>query len=184
MDTGSSSRRPPTIRWTPTRPLMQALLENEALAAQAAEIGQALLDACSLRRAAIAARMRGSFHAAYQRIQRFPRRADPRPALKLTPLNDSVEERRLSSPSRRAIGFKQGNCPQFPKRAAARTAQVHAGPPAPTSVRSRTSDRPPVGFFGAQAGFGRPARWYHADEGSEQASGLAFKGIEKLPAER
>jgi hypothetical protein len=61
-----------------------------------AEIGQALLDACSLRRIAIAARMRGSFHAAHPRIQRLPRRADPRPALKrlwLMSPNDSERGR-------------------------------------------------------------------------------------------
>jgi hypothetical protein len=65
----------------PMRGFMQALSEEETLAAQAAEIGQALLDARSLRWTEIAARMPGRFHAAYKRIQRFLRRADPRPAL-------------------------------------------------------------------------------------------------------
>jgi hypothetical protein len=63
------------------RRLMQALFEDEALAAQAAEIGGAILVARSLRLTEIAAKMRGKAHAAYQRIQRFLRRVDPRQAL-------------------------------------------------------------------------------------------------------
>jgi hypothetical protein len=65
----------------PMRAFMQALFADTTLAAQAAEIAQALLAAGSLRLTDIAAKMRGSFHAAYKRIQPFLRRVDPRPAL-------------------------------------------------------------------------------------------------------
>jgi hypothetical protein len=64
------------------RAFMQALFEAETLAAQAPEIGQALLEVRSLRRTGTVARMRGSFHAASQHIHRFLRRADPRPVWK------------------------------------------------------------------------------------------------------
>jgi hypothetical protein len=65
----------------PMRAFMQALFADTTLAAQAAEIAQALLAARSLRLTDIAAKMRGSFHAPYKRIQPFLRRVDPRPAL-------------------------------------------------------------------------------------------------------
>lgn len=47
----------------------------------AAEIGQAILAARSLRLTEIAAQMYGTFSAAYKRIQRFLKGADPRGVL-------------------------------------------------------------------------------------------------------
>lgn len=63
------------------RRFMQALFDDEAIAAQAAEIGGAILAARSLRLTEIAAKMRGKAHAAYKRIHRFLRRVDPRQVL-------------------------------------------------------------------------------------------------------
>lgn len=63
------------------RPFMQCLFDDQTTANKAAEIGQAILAARSLRLTEIAAKMRGSSDAAYKRIQRFIQRADPRQAL-------------------------------------------------------------------------------------------------------
>jgi len=60
---------------------MQGLFDEENSAHKAAEIGQALLAARSLRLTDIAAQMRGSSAAGYKRIQRFLHRVDPREAL-------------------------------------------------------------------------------------------------------
>ena len=68
-------------KFIPMRRFMQALFDDEAVAAQAAEIGGAILAARSLRLTEIAAKMRGKAHAAYKRIQRFLRRVDPRQVL-------------------------------------------------------------------------------------------------------
>lgn len=63
------------------RPFMQHLFDDPITATKAAEIGQAILTARSLRLTEIAARMRGSSHAGYKRIQRFLKRCDPRKVL-------------------------------------------------------------------------------------------------------
>lgn len=63
------------------RKFMQALFDEEATANKAAEIGQAILAARSLRLTDIAAKMRGSSDASYKRIQRFVKQADPCEAL-------------------------------------------------------------------------------------------------------
>lgn len=63
------------------RRFMRLLFDDEAIADQAAEIGQAILAARSLRLTEIAAQMRGKSAAAYKRIQRFLRKADPRQVL-------------------------------------------------------------------------------------------------------
>lgn len=63
------------------RRFMQALFDDETMAAKAAEIGQAILAARSLRLTDIAAQMKGSSSASYKRIQRFIQQADPREAL-------------------------------------------------------------------------------------------------------
>lgn len=60
---------------------MQTLFENESLANKAAEIGQAVLAARSIRLTDIATQMPGSSDASYKRIQRFIQQADPREAL-------------------------------------------------------------------------------------------------------
>lgn len=60
---------------------MQALFDDEAVAQQAAEIGQAILAGRSLRMSEIASQMAGSSDAAYKRIQRFLQRHDPREVL-------------------------------------------------------------------------------------------------------
>jgi len=60
---------------------MQTLFDDESLAHKAAEIGQAILSARSIRLTDIAARMKGSSDAGYKRIQRFIAQADPRQAL-------------------------------------------------------------------------------------------------------
>lgn len=60
---------------------VQAVFDDEETARQAAEIGQAMLSARSLRMTDIASHMEGKSEAAYKRIQRFLRRKDPRPAL-------------------------------------------------------------------------------------------------------
>jgi hypothetical protein len=63
------------------RQFMQALFDDEILANKAAEIGQAMLAARSLRLTDIAAKMKGNSDASYKRIGRFIRQADPRQAL-------------------------------------------------------------------------------------------------------
>jgi hypothetical protein len=63
------------------RGFMQAIFEEEATANKAAEIGQAMLAARSLRMTDIAAKMSGSSAASYKRIQRFIQQADPQTAL-------------------------------------------------------------------------------------------------------
>ena len=63
------------------RPFMQSLFDDEATANKAAEIGQAMLAARSMRLTEIAARLRGSSDASYKRIQRFLQQSDPRQAL-------------------------------------------------------------------------------------------------------
>lgn len=60
---------------------VQAVFDDEETARQAAEIGQAMLSARSLRMTDIASHMEGKSEAAYKRIQRFLKRKDPRPAL-------------------------------------------------------------------------------------------------------
>lgn len=60
------------------RRFMRLLFDDEAIAKQAAEIGQAILAARSLRLTEIAAKMRGRSDAGYKRIQRLLRKADPR----------------------------------------------------------------------------------------------------------
>jgi hypothetical protein len=60
---------------------MQALFDDESTANKAAEIGQAILAARSLRLTDIATKMKGSSDASYKRIGRFLRQADPRQAL-------------------------------------------------------------------------------------------------------
>lgn len=63
------------------RPFMQGLFDDPTAADKAAEIGQAILAARSLRLTEIAAEMRGSNDAGYKRIQRFVKQSDPREAL-------------------------------------------------------------------------------------------------------
>ena len=60
---------------------MQQLFDDPATAKQAAEIGEAILGARSLRLTEIAACMRGQSAASYKRLQRFLKAADPRQAL-------------------------------------------------------------------------------------------------------
>jgi hypothetical protein len=60
---------------------VQALIDDEGAAKQAAEIGQAILEARSLRMTDIASHMEGNSAAAYKKIQRFLKRNDPREAL-------------------------------------------------------------------------------------------------------
>lgn len=62
-------------------PFMQGLFDETATAKRAAEIGQAILDAQSVRMTDLAAKMKGSSAASYKRIQRFVHQADPREAL-------------------------------------------------------------------------------------------------------
>lgn len=63
------------------RRFMELLFDDKRAANQAAEIGQAILAARSLRMSEIAAKMKGKSAAAYKRIQRFLRRTDPRQVL-------------------------------------------------------------------------------------------------------
>ena len=63
------------------RRFMQALFDDETTANKAAEIGEAILAAQSIRMTAVAAKMGGSSAASYKRIQRFLKHADPRQAL-------------------------------------------------------------------------------------------------------
>lgn len=60
---------------------MQQLFDEESQAKRAAEIGQAILAAGSIRLTEIAAKMRGNSEASYKRIQRFLKAADPRAIL-------------------------------------------------------------------------------------------------------
>lgn len=62
-------------------PFMQQLFDDPITADKAAEIGQAILAARSLRLTEIAAKMRGSSDASYKRLQRFVKQSDPREAL-------------------------------------------------------------------------------------------------------
>jgi len=57
---------------------MQQIFEDSFTAGKAAEGGQAILKARSLRLSEIAAKMRGGSTAAYKRLQRFLRQIDPR----------------------------------------------------------------------------------------------------------
>jgi Transposase DDE domain len=63
------------------RPFMQRVFDDPTTANKAAEIGQAILAARSLRLTEIAVKMRGSSDAGYKRIQRFVKQTDPREAL-------------------------------------------------------------------------------------------------------
>jgi len=60
---------------------MQQLFDEKEKAAQAAEIGEAILEAQSLRMTDIAAKMGGKSEANYKRIQRFLKGTDPREQL-------------------------------------------------------------------------------------------------------
>jgi hypothetical protein len=60
---------------------VRAIFDDEEIADQAAEIGQAILAARSLRMTDIASHMAGKSEAAYKRIQRFLKQNDPRLAL-------------------------------------------------------------------------------------------------------
>ena len=60
---------------------MRGLFDEASTARRAAEIGQAMLAARSVRMTDIAAKMKGSSAASYKRIQRFVQQADPREAL-------------------------------------------------------------------------------------------------------
>lgn len=60
---------------------MAQLFDEVGISRQAAEIGDAILAARSLRLTAIARKMRGKSDASYKRIQRFLKAADPRQAL-------------------------------------------------------------------------------------------------------
>lgn len=63
------------------RPFMQSLFDDQDTANKAAEIGQAILAARSLRLTDIATQMKGTPDASYKRIQRFVKQTDPREAL-------------------------------------------------------------------------------------------------------
>lgn len=60
---------------------MQSVFHDQRIARQAAEIGQAILEARSLRLSEIAAKMPGSMDASYKRLQRFFQQVDPRTVL-------------------------------------------------------------------------------------------------------
>lgn len=70
------------MRSIEVRRFMRLLFDDPTIADQAAEIGQAILEARSLRLTEIAAQMRGTSAAAYKRLHRFLRKpgqeADPR----------------------------------------------------------------------------------------------------------
>jgi len=55
---------------------MHYLFDDEIMAERASEIGQAILEARSLRLSEIAAKMPGSMDAAYKRIHRFLQTAE------------------------------------------------------------------------------------------------------------
>ncbi len=63
------------------QPFMQGLFDDKGTARRAAEIGQGILAARSLRLTDIAVAMRGNSTASYKRIQRFIKDEDPRQAL-------------------------------------------------------------------------------------------------------
>lgn len=63
------------------RPFMRVLFDDERTADKAAEIGQAILAARSIRLTEIAAQLPGSDEASYKRIQRFLKQSDPRQVL-------------------------------------------------------------------------------------------------------
>jgi hypothetical protein len=63
------------------QPFMQGLFDDKGTARRAAEIGQGILAARSLRLTDIAVAMRGNSTASYKRIQRFIKEEDPRQAL-------------------------------------------------------------------------------------------------------
>jgi hypothetical protein len=63
------------------RPFMRVLFDDERTADKAAEIGQAILAARSIRMTEVAVRLRGSSAASYKRIQRFLKQCDPRQVL-------------------------------------------------------------------------------------------------------
>jgi hypothetical protein len=60
---------------------VRAIVDDEEVADQIAEIGQAILEARSLRMTDIASHMEGNSEAAYKRIQRYLKRNDPRETL-------------------------------------------------------------------------------------------------------
>jgi hypothetical protein len=60
---------------------VRAVFDDEEIAVRAAEIGEAILAARSLRMTDIASHMEGNSEAAYKRIQRFLKRHDPREML-------------------------------------------------------------------------------------------------------
>lgn len=62
-------------------PFLQNLFDDRIVAQKAAEIGQAILAARSLRLTDLATHMSGTSAASYQRIQRFLQQVDPREAL-------------------------------------------------------------------------------------------------------
>lgn len=63
------------------RPFLPLLFEEKGVAERAAEIGEAILAARSIRLTELAAQMRGSMAANYTRLQRFLRQYDPRQVL-------------------------------------------------------------------------------------------------------
>ncbi len=69
------------MRLPDLRPFMRLLFDDEGIADQAAEIGQGILKARSLRLTEIAAQMSRKTEANYKRIQRFLKKADPRQVL-------------------------------------------------------------------------------------------------------
>lgn len=60
---------------------MRAVFDDEKMAQQASEIGQAIMAARSLRLTDISAEMEGKSDAGYKRIQRFLKATDPREQL-------------------------------------------------------------------------------------------------------
>jgi len=68
-------------KYIPLLGFMQQVFDDHRTARQAAEIGEAILAARSLRLTEIAAKMRGSMTANYKRIQRFVHQVDPRAVL-------------------------------------------------------------------------------------------------------
>lgn len=68
-------------KYIPMRSFMEEFFDDEITATKAAEIGQAMLVARSLRLTEIAGKMRGGSAASYKRIQRFLQKVDPRAML-------------------------------------------------------------------------------------------------------
>ena len=62
-------------------PFIQSLFDDQVTANKAAEIGQAILVARSLRLTEIAVKMRRGSAASYKRVQRFVKQTAPREAL-------------------------------------------------------------------------------------------------------